>query len=145
MQTKPAPCLVAFIAGLALLFAPTVGDGKDVKPAPAPAGTWVLIGTTRASRSPDHNALVIKGPFNAFRSLKLMASNSTLYVQRMDVTLENAAPYRISLLQNIPDGGESQPIDLPVYGPRNVLKIEYWYQSVGPGTGKASLSVFGMR
>lgn len=145
MKMRRASCLTGFVAGLSLLLAPTLSHGKDVKPEPALAGHWTLIGTTHAGRSPDHDALIIKGVFNAYSQLKFMVSDSALYMQRMVVTFEHAAPYRITLLQNIPPGGESRPVDLPGDGPRNVLKVEYWYQTVGPGQGQAAVSVFGMR
>ncbi len=135
---------IGFIAAAALLFNPAPGIAKDVKPPPSPAGTWVLIGSMKASRSADHDVMTVKGPYTDFRSVKFVVSNAPLRMERMNITYGDGGVAMLNLQQNIPRGAESAPIGVPGPGRREIRKIEFWYQTIG-GEGQAAVSVFGLR
>ncbi len=144
MGIKLVSCLTGFIAAVALLFIPAASVAKDVKPQPGPSGTWVLIGSMRATRSADHDVMKVKGPYTDFRSVKFVVSNAPLRMQRMNITYGDGGAAMLNLQQNIPRGAESTPIGLPGPGRREVRKIEFWYQTIG-GEGQSAVSVFGLR
>jgi hypothetical protein len=118
---------------------------KTVRPQPAGSGSWVLIGTTQANHSADHDGIVVKGPFDNFRSIKFKVTDAPLNMQHMVVTYDNGQPDRIEVRQNIPQGGESRVIDLKGIGKRSVRRIDFWYDTKGFLKGKADVTVFGKK
>lgn len=118
---------------------------KTVQPKPGATGTWQLIGQTQASHSADHDAIIVQGPFDNFRKIKFKVTDAPLNMQRMVVTDDNGAPDKIEVRQDIPKGGESRVIDLRGIGKRSVRKIEFWYDTKGFLSGKADVTVFGMK
>ena len=114
-------------------------------PRPGPAGSWRVIGQTRADHGADHDAIVVKGPYDSFRKLKFKVTGAPLNMQRMVVTYENGQPDKIDVRQNIPEGGESRVIDLKGAGSRRIRRIEFWYDTKGILKGKADVTVFGMK
>ena len=118
---------------------------KTVRPPAAPAGSWVIIGTTQASHSADHDGIVVKGPFDNFRRIKFKVTDAPLNMQHMIVTYDNGQPDKIEVRQNIPQGGESRVIDLKGIGQRSIRRIDFWYDTKGFLKGKADVTVFGMK
>jgi len=118
---------------------------KVVQPKGGSAGEWRLIGQTHASHTADHDAIIVKGPFDNFRRIKFKVTDAPLNMQHMVVTYDNGAPDRIDVRQNIPQGGESRAIDLRGIGKRSVRRIEFWYDTKGFLKGKADVTVFGMK
>jgi len=136
--------LPGLLAGTLLLTAPLFAQ-RPGQPAPGSPGSWRIIGTTHASHSANHDALVVKGPFDDFRKIKFKVTDAPLNMYHMVVTYENGQPDRIDVRQNIPKGGESRVIDLKGRGTRRIRKIEYWYESKGLLNGTADVTVFGMK
>ena len=120
--------------------------GQQVtRPNPGPAGSWRLIGQTHASHSADHDAIVVKGPYDNFRKIKFKVTDAPLNMHYMLVTYDNGQPDRIDVRQNIPKGGESRAIDLKGVGTRSLRKVEFWYDTKGLLNGKADVTLFGMK
>jgi len=120
--------------------------GQQVtRPNPGPAGSWRLIGQTHASHSADHDAIVVKGPYDNFRKIKFKVTDAPLNMHYMLVTYDNGQPDRIDVRQNIPKGGESRVIDLKGVGQRSLRKVEFWYDTKGLLNGKADVTLFGMK
>jgi hypothetical protein len=118
---------------------------KVVQPKGGSPGEWRLIGQTHADHGADHDAIIVKGPFDNFRRIKFKVTDAPLNMQHMVVTYDNGAPDRIDVRQNIPQGGESRVIDLRGVGKRSIRKIEFWYDTKGFLKGKADVTVFGMK
>ena len=136
--------LPGLLACTLLLTAPLFAQ-RPGQPAPGSPGSWRIIGTTHASHSADHDALMVKGPFDDFRKIKFKVTDAPLNMYHMVVTYENGQPDRIDVRQNISKGGESRVIDLKGRGTRRIRKIEYWYESKGLLNGTADVTVFGMK
>jgi hypothetical protein len=120
--------------------------GQQVtRPNPGPAGSWRLIGQTHASHSADHDAIVVKGPYDNFRKIKFKVTDAPLNMHYMLVTYDNGQPDRIDVRQNIPKGGESRVIDLKGVGTRSLRKVEFWYDTKGLLNGKADVTLFGKK
>jgi len=96
-----------------------------VKPKAVAAGQWKRVGQTQADHAADHDAIVVRGPFEDFRKIKFKVNDASLNIQHMVVTYDNGAPDRIEVSQNIPQGGESRAIDLRGTGKRSIRKIEF--------------------
>ena len=104
-----------------------------------------MIGTLEANFTADHDTLVVRGPFDDFRRIKLKVTNAGLNLQRMVVVYENGQPEQITVRANIPKGGESRQIELAGGGKRRIRRIDFWYDTKGILNGKAHLTVFGMK
>jgi hypothetical protein len=136
----------AAIAAAMLGWAGQVSAQAQVAtPRPGPAGSWRLIGQTQANFGADHDAIIVKAPYDTFRKLKFKVTGAPLNMQRMVVTYANGQPDNIEVRQNIPEGGESRVIDLQGAGARHIRRIEFWYDTKGILKGKANVTVFGMK
>jgi hypothetical protein len=132
--------------GLALAALPVAAFAqKVVQPRGGNPGEWRLIGQTHADHAADHDAIIVKGPFDNFRKIKFKVTDAPLNMQHMVVTYDNGQPDRIDIRQNIPQGGESRAIDLRGIGKRSVRRIDFWYDTKGFLKGKADVTVFGMK
>ena len=134
------------VLALAMAGAALSAAGQQVtRPNPGPPGSWRLIGQTHASHSADHDAIVVKGPYDNFRKIKFKVTDAPLNMHYMLVTYDNGQPDRIDVRQNIPKGGESRAIDLKGVGTRSLRKVEFWYDTKGLLNGKADVTLFGMK
>jgi hypothetical protein len=133
------------LAILAVVWITPVGAQQVTKPGPAPAGAWRLLGQTHADHGADHDVIVVKGPYDNFRKIKFRVTDAPLNMQHMLVTYDNGQPDKIEIRQNIPKGGESRVIDLKGVGKRSIRRIEFWYDTKGFLSGKADVTVFGMK
>jgi hypothetical protein len=73
--------MTAIVAALALATAggALARAGQQVThPKPGPAGSWRLIGQTHASHGADHDAIVVKGPYDNFRKIKFKVTDASL-------------------------------------------------------------------
>jgi hypothetical protein len=71
-----------------LLAAPNAEPArKAVQPGPGAAGEWRLIGQTHATRTVDHDAVIVQGPFDNFRKIKFWYETKGLLNGRADVTI----------------------------------------------------------
>ena len=114
-------------------------------PTPAPPASWKLVGQTHADHGADHDTIIVKGPFDNFRRIKFKVTDAPLNMTRMVVVYDNGQPDSIDIRQNIPKGGESRVIDLKGIGKRSVRRIDFWYDTKGFLSGKADVTVFGMK
>ncbi|WP_395326965.1 hypothetical protein WBP06_09605 [Novosphingobium sp. BL-8H] len=110
----------------------------------APANGWAYVGTTHAKHFNDHDTLVVNGPNNVFRELKIGVKGASLHVQRLVVTYGNGLMDDVPVNYKIPKDGESKPIPMK-YGKREVKKIDFWYDTKGWLHGTAAVSVYGRR
>jgi hypothetical protein len=143
MRRKATMMLAALL--LVAAGASSARADKVVHPKPGPAGSWRLIGQTHASHTADHDAIVVKGPYDNFRKIKFKVTDAPLHMHYMLVTYDNGQPDRIDVRQNIPKGGESRVIDLKGVGKRSLRRVEFWYDTKGLLNGKADVTLFGMK
>jgi hypothetical protein len=133
------------LLGLLSLLAMPVQAQKVVSPNAGAAGQWKLIGQTHADHGVDHDAIVVQGPFDNFRRIKFKVTDAPLNMLHMVVVYDNGQPDKIEIRQNIAKGGESRVIDLKGIGKRSVRRIDFWYDTKGFLSGKADVTVFGMK
>ena len=144
MQPKRRTLAFALMA----LFLPVSADvlGQQVAhPNPGSPGQWRLIGTTRASHQADHDTLIVQGPNDDFRAIKLKVTGAPLNLHRMVVTYENGEPDTIQTRYSIPQGGETRTIDLRGAGKRRIRRIDFWYDTRGLTNREAAVTIFGMK
>jgi hypothetical protein len=130
---------------VSILFTVSAQAGKTVKPPPAPAYTWQVIGTMHAKYGTEHDTLTVKGPFDNFRRIKLKVTDAPLKLYRLVVTYDNGEPDKLEVREEIAQGGETRAIDLRGKGTRSIKKIEFWYETKGSGKGKADVTVYGLK
>lgn len=144
MKTRRIFHPAVFMAGLTLFLNATIGFAKDVKPQPGAPGAWVFIGNVHAPRSPGRDAMVLKGPYTDFRSIRFSVANAPLNLQTVAITFANGGSSKIDFQRNFPPGAQSRAVGLP--GARqNIQRIDFWYQTIGSNRGRATLSVFGLK
>lgn len=123
---------------MALFAVLTIGAsfGHAAKPG------WQNLGRKQASFTRDHDVIKVKGPADSYRALKFRAIEAPLDLRRIIVTYDNRTEKNLDVRQNIPQGGESRPIDLRG-GKRSIRRVELWYDTKGLGRGKADVTLFG--
>jgi hypothetical protein len=136
------PLLLA--AALTALAVTAASAQQVAQPRQGAAGSWRLIGTVQANYAADHDSIVVQGPYDNFRRLKIKVTDAPLNLQRMQVSYDNGGTEKIDVRQQIARGGESRVIDLPGES-RSLRRIDFWYDTRGSGQGRAKLSVFGMK
>ena len=129
---------------LGFLFPAMLHAQQVARPRQAAPGGWVVIGTTHAAHTADHDGIIVKGPGDNFRKLKLKVTDAPLTLVKMVVTYDNGAPDNIEVRLNIPQGGESRVIDLNG-GSRSIRRIDFWYDTKGLLRGTADVTIFGMK
>jgi hypothetical protein len=72
-------------------------------------------------------------------------TDAPLNMQRMVAVYDSGRPDHIDIRQSIPKGGESRVNDLKGIGKRSVRRIDFWYDTQGFQSGKADVTVFGMK
>jgi len=133
-------CIILTLVINQTWIAQTVSYTKAVS-----ADGWQLIGTTQAKLTTDNAGIAVHSPNDCFRTIKIKVTNASLRLIKMVVTYNEGAPDNIEMLYDIPNGGESREIDLRSIGDRKIRRIDFWYDTNGVTTGKASVAVFGMK
>jgi hypothetical protein len=116
----------------------------EVQPASGLPGSWQKLGTTHASHSADHDAIVVDGPHDAFRRIKFKVKDAPLHLRRLIVIFEDNSSQSIETRHEIPKDGESRVIDLQG-NVRRIRRIDFWYDTAGWLQGTADVTVFGMK
>lgn len=115
------------------------------QPRPGHTGSWRLLGMVQANHKADHDVIIIKGPYDYFRRLKFKVTDAPLNMQRMLVRYDDGGrPENIEVRYNIPKGGESRVIDLKG-GKRKLKSVEFWYDTKGFLSGKADVTLLGIK
>ncbi len=105
--------------------------------------SWQIIGTTQLKFTTDHDGIVVKAPNNSFQSIKLKVTGTALRLIKLVITFDSGAPDNIELINDIPNGGESDAINLSGIEDRKIKKIDFWYDTQGILKGKASVTILG--
>ena len=129
---------IAAVAMIAVVAAAVV----SASPGPATGPGWKALGRTQASYKKDHDVIVVKGPADNFKAIKFKVTDAPLNLRRLVVTYDNNTKENLDVRENIPQGGESRPIDLRG-GKRSIRRVEFWYDTKGMGRGKADVTLFG--
>ncbi|MBK9288726.1 MAG: hypothetical protein IPN38_13820 [Flavobacteriales bacterium] len=135
---------ILLLSTLIGLLPTTVSAQQMSHPRQAPPGSWVIIGTTHAAHTADHDGIVVEGRGDDFRALKLKVTDAPLTLMKMVVTYDNGKPDNIEVRQNIAKGGESRVIDLQG-GKRSIRRIDFWYDTKGLLNGRADVTIFGRK
>lgn len=134
------------ISYLMLAFAINqIALAQQVKTPKAVPASWQLLGTTQAKFTADHDAIILRAPYNNFRSIKFKVTNAPLRLVKLVATYDSGAPDNIEMLYDIPQGGESRIIDLRGVGERKIMRIDFWYDTRGAAHGQAEVTAFGMK
>jgi hypothetical protein len=78
-----------------------------------------------------------------FSKLRLHVSGSPLEMYNVRVTFGDGSRYSPPTRLVFAQGGWTRVLDLPGHQ-RHIRKIEFWYRSRGPRTGRANVQVFGI-
>jgi hypothetical protein len=107
-------------------------------------GGWLLVGTTDAIHSADHNAIVIKDAALNFKKMKVTVRNAPLTITRITVLYSSGEEETIDVSMTIPKNGESAIVEIKS-GTRVIKRIDFWYDSTSFTSGKAEVTVFGRK
>ena len=112
---------------------------SEARPGP---GAWKRLGSKQASFKADHDVIVVKGPADNYRAIKFKVTDAPLNLRKLVVNYDSGKPERLEVRQNIPQGGESRPINLKG-GKRSLKSVEFWYDTKGMGRGTADVTLYG--
>jgi hypothetical protein len=130
---------------LGVVRAEGAAQTRVVSPRGGAPGKWRLLGQVTANFKADHDVVVVRGPYDNFRRIKLKVTDAPVNINRLVVTYDNGAPDQLDIRERIPKGGESRDIDLRGAGKRSLRKIELWYDTAGRLQGRADVTLFGMK
>jgi len=105
---------------------------------------WRELGRVKAGHNGDHDRIVIDGPHDTFRKIKIRVEGSPLNLRKMVVVYDDGAPENIEIKNDIPKGGESRSIDLKG-GKRKLKSVEFWFETKGFLNGKAEVFLYGQK
>ena len=63
--------LAVLCATLSVLLTLSASAQRVVRPKPGPAGSWRVIGTVQADFKADHDTIIVRGPEDDFRKLRM--------------------------------------------------------------------------
>jgi hypothetical protein len=132
-------------APVAIIAAESIAQDRVVHPRAGAPGTWRVIGQVTANFAADHDAIVVRLPFDMFRRIKFKVTDAPLHLKLLVVTYDNGSPDRLEVRERIDKGGESRAIDLRGAGQRGIRRIEFWYDTGGVLQGRADVTLFGMK
>lgn len=92
----------------------------------------------------DHDGIVVKGPNDNFRKIKIAVRDAPLNLRKMVVTYDGGGVQNINVRYDIPKNGESREIDLNG-GSRSIRRIDFWYDTKGILNGTADVTVYGRK
>jgi hypothetical protein len=110
--------------------------------AKAPAGTWVLLGTTEAKHTSDNDTLRVTDP-GAYRQVKIGVNGASLHMKRFVVTYDNGLKDDIPVNYKIPKDSETRPLQL--HGKHRITQVDYQYDTKGWLHGSAKVSLYAKR
>lgn len=114
------------------------------KPQAATANQWQLLGERTADRLTEHDTIMLQPPYQNFRSIKFMATHAAVHIKYFLATYDNGVVEKIDVNQKVEKDGQSQVLNLPNVGQKNLRQIEVWYDT-GLFHDRAKVSVFGMK
>lgn len=128
----------AFIVSFSALQAQKVAVVTDNKPG------WHKIGETSVDFKADHDVIKVWGA-DAFKSLRLKATDAPIHIESMQVVYENGDPENIPVRYDFKKGTESRNIDLQG-NKRKIKEIDFVYNTVPNFKAeKAHLEIWGMK
>src|SRR5262245_39490919 len=140
-RIRCATLLMTVIAGS--MAGLNAAQDKVVRPKAGAPGTWRALGQVTANLAADHDAIVVRGPYDNFRRIKFKVTDAPLNLKLLVVTYDNGEPDRLEVRERIEKNGESRAIDLRGVGKRSVRKVEFWYDTAGVLQGRAKITLFG--
>lgn len=134
----------AAASALTTLTSPALAQ-RVTRPRAGGAGDWRLIGTLTANLVADHDSIIVKGPFDDFRRVKLQVTGADLEIHHLVISYDRGPAEELEVREFIRQGGETRAIDLRGVGRRSVRRIDVWYKTKGILRGKATLVILGMK
>ena len=147
--------LRAALIALAMLASPvafaqkdvTVKDHRDKKKPPPPptwdSTGWTSLGSKTVNGKYDHDTLEVGADEGRYSKLTFVVEDSDLEMFDIVVKFGNGEKVSIDTRLTFKEGSRTGVIDLPGEA-RIIKKIEFKYGNL-PGTGKASVKVYGLK
>ncbi len=103
---------------------------------------WVFLGDRKVNFRGDKDTIAVTGNKGRFRAIRLHVSGSAMEMFRVRVTFGNGQVYSPNVRLRFERGTWTRRIDLP--GKQRVIrKVEFWYRSLAPKSGKAHVKLYG--
>jgi hypothetical protein len=107
--------------------------------------SWVLLGTTEAKYTSDHDAIIIVGPYDHFRKLKFKVDGAPITLKRLRILYDDGGlPETAEGSYHIDQGAESRVLKLKG-AKRNLKTIEFFYDAGELKNWNAVVSLYGMK
>lgn len=140
-HAAPPPPPAAAAATPAPAASPATVQARHASPPPAKKVTH--LGTRKVSFAADKDTVMVTARDGLFKALQLRVSGSPMEMYNVRVVFGDGTAYSPNTRMNFAQGSWTRQIDLPG-GKRIIRKVEFWYRSKGPRSGRATVQVFGL-
>ena len=110
---------------------------------PAPAKKAAHLGSRKVTFQAEKDTVMVTARDGRFEKLQLRVSGSPLEMYNVRIVFGDGTSFSPNTRWNFSQGSWTRQIDLPG-GKRVIRKVEFWYRSKGPRTGRATVQVFGL-
>jgi hypothetical protein len=114
-----------------------------INPISASLQNWQLMGCSQIKPLSEHSQIQVDKRFGRLHYLKFKVTNTSLRLVKVVITYNTGTLDNIETYNDIPNGGESQKIDLISAGERKIKIIDLWYVLTARDNKVANVSVFG--
>jgi len=119
-----------------------VGDAVEAGGKVAPG--VIHLGSRKVSLRAEKDTIVVTRSEGRFEALRLRVTGSDLAMYNIRVTFGDGSTWSPHTRLQFDEKSHTRGLDLPG-GKRIIRKVEFWYQSKAPKTGRATVSLFGIR
>ena len=133
------------LSGMLALIAPLLGDlpATAVRTAPLQE-KWIKLGERTVTYTVDHSEIVIDGIQENLNALKVKVPRGAINLHNCVVYYKNSQTQDITILNSIPEGGESKVIELPA-SDQPITKLVFVYDTKNRAIQKADVELWGRR
>jgi hypothetical protein len=108
------------------------------------SGGWRPVGMTYTCNRKDHEEIMVEGPFDNFKKIKLKVEGAGLELTRLRVIYKDGELKNLMVKETIKRGSASHVFDLGDPGEKQIRRIEFWYIPERVPEVRARVTVFGM-
>ncbi len=104
----------------------------------------IHLGSRKVSLRAEKDTIAVTAAEGRFQALRLRVTGSDLSMYNIRVTFGDGSTWSPTTKLHFDEKSNTRRLDLP--GKKRIIrKVEFWYRSTAPKTGRATVSLFGIR
>jgi len=105
---------------------------------------WELLGKEKVGFRVDHDTIRVGRHEGRFEKIALEVTDKDVEIRDLKVFFRHGPPQHVRVREFIRAGEHTRPIDL-IGGERVIERIDLVYRTRGPGRGRATVAVYGLK